>query len=437
MSRQRRLLASAVALVALTAAFAGSTAVFNSTYKQQAEVDARLTNGADVTVTESPGARVGPARRRPARRGPGRRAASSRSSTASPTSAPTCRTSTACGRTTIGAAGKLQDAWFQGGSATQPDGAARRQARLGARVRRDRQGLPAAPGRPAAAAPPGRAHQAVPRRCPFHYVGRGQGVPHRADATRSSWPTRATSPGDRQRRRRRLPRADRRHEPRRRRAAACARRVGTGAQVTDIAAPAQGRRLEPDRGRAVRSDQGRARLRARARRGRLGPGARPRASRSAGARSRSPARSGAKARQLGGFVWGESLFVTAGGLVLGPSPPPAISEMLVEGPDRRLRPAARRARRALGLPGQRRRCSPSAPSAWRAPRPCARCGDRPSRSCATCELRPGGNRRCCPGVDPARVARRPRLRDCVRMRPASRASRRSPSCSSRTTGTGT
>ena len=61
MTRQRRLLARAVALVALTAAFAGSTAVFNSTYQAQAEVDARLSNGADVTVTESPGNAVGPA----------------------------------------------------------------------------------------------------------------------------------------------------------------------------------------------------------------------------------------------------------------------------------------------------------------------------------------------------------------------------------------
>ena len=60
MSRQRQLLARAVALVALTAAFAGSTSVFNSTYQAQAEVDARLSNGADVTVTESPGAHVGP-----------------------------------------------------------------------------------------------------------------------------------------------------------------------------------------------------------------------------------------------------------------------------------------------------------------------------------------------------------------------------------------
>ena len=61
MGRQSRLLARALTLVALTVAFAGSTAVFNATYEQQAEVDARLTNGADVTVTESPGASVGPA----------------------------------------------------------------------------------------------------------------------------------------------------------------------------------------------------------------------------------------------------------------------------------------------------------------------------------------------------------------------------------------
>jgi putative ABC transport system permease protein len=59
MTRQRRLLARAVALVALTAAFAGSTSVFNSTYQAQATVDARLSNGADVTVTEPPGAHVG------------------------------------------------------------------------------------------------------------------------------------------------------------------------------------------------------------------------------------------------------------------------------------------------------------------------------------------------------------------------------------------
>jgi putative ABC transport system permease protein len=60
MVRQRSLLSRSVALVALTVAFAISTAVFNSTYRQQAYVDALLTNGADVTVTESPGVAVGP-----------------------------------------------------------------------------------------------------------------------------------------------------------------------------------------------------------------------------------------------------------------------------------------------------------------------------------------------------------------------------------------
>lgn len=58
MSRQRRLLARGVAVLALTAAFAASTAVFNATYRQQANVDALLTNGADVTVTIPPGAPV-------------------------------------------------------------------------------------------------------------------------------------------------------------------------------------------------------------------------------------------------------------------------------------------------------------------------------------------------------------------------------------------
>ena len=62
MSRQRRLLARSLTLVALTAVFAGSTATFNSTYRVQAEVDAVLSNGAMVTVVESPGKEVDAAR---------------------------------------------------------------------------------------------------------------------------------------------------------------------------------------------------------------------------------------------------------------------------------------------------------------------------------------------------------------------------------------
>jgi len=60
LSRQRAPLARSVVLLALALAFAASTATFNATYQAQAEVDAQLTNGADVTVTEPPGSAVPP-----------------------------------------------------------------------------------------------------------------------------------------------------------------------------------------------------------------------------------------------------------------------------------------------------------------------------------------------------------------------------------------
>jgi putative ABC transport system permease protein len=60
LARRRRTIARSTVLLALALSFAASTATFNATYRQQAEVDAKLTNGADVTVTESPGVRVGP-----------------------------------------------------------------------------------------------------------------------------------------------------------------------------------------------------------------------------------------------------------------------------------------------------------------------------------------------------------------------------------------
>ena len=59
--RQRRILARGAALVALTIGFAASTAIFNATYRHQAGIDAVLSNGADVTVATSPGAIVSPA----------------------------------------------------------------------------------------------------------------------------------------------------------------------------------------------------------------------------------------------------------------------------------------------------------------------------------------------------------------------------------------
>ncbi|HOB48015.1 MAG TPA: ABC transporter permease [Mycobacterium sp.] len=60
LSRQRAPLARSAVLVALALAFATSTATFNATYQAQVEVDAKLTNGADVTVTEPPGSSIPP-----------------------------------------------------------------------------------------------------------------------------------------------------------------------------------------------------------------------------------------------------------------------------------------------------------------------------------------------------------------------------------------
>ncbi|MCP2323501.1 putative ABC transport system permease protein [Hamadaea flava] len=51
LTHQRALIARTVTLLVVTLAFAISTATFTRTYQQQATVDARLTNGADVTVT--------------------------------------------------------------------------------------------------------------------------------------------------------------------------------------------------------------------------------------------------------------------------------------------------------------------------------------------------------------------------------------------------
>ena len=58
LSRQGRPVARTSVLVGLAFAFAASTATFNATYHRQAEVDAQLTNGADVTVHTSPGATI-------------------------------------------------------------------------------------------------------------------------------------------------------------------------------------------------------------------------------------------------------------------------------------------------------------------------------------------------------------------------------------------
>jgi putative ABC transport system permease protein len=54
LARQSQRLAGGIALTALAFAFATSTAVFNRTYTAQAQVDAELTNGADVAISSQP-----------------------------------------------------------------------------------------------------------------------------------------------------------------------------------------------------------------------------------------------------------------------------------------------------------------------------------------------------------------------------------------------
>lgn len=93
LSRQRGTVVRSVVLLALACAFAVSTGVFNSTYRQQAAVDAVLTNGADVTVTQ-PALSAADTAKLAAVPGYG---TWNRSSTGSPMWAPTCRICTGSG----------------------------------------------------------------------------------------------------------------------------------------------------------------------------------------------------------------------------------------------------------------------------------------------------------------------------------------------------
>ena len=61
MSRQRRLLSRGLMIIGLTASFAISTAIFNTTYSKQSVVDAQLTNGADVTAATTAATGLPPA----------------------------------------------------------------------------------------------------------------------------------------------------------------------------------------------------------------------------------------------------------------------------------------------------------------------------------------------------------------------------------------
>ncbi|MFE2426175.1 FtsX-like permease family protein [Streptomyces sp. NPDC059373] len=129
LSRQRGTVVRAVVLLGLAAAFAASTAVFNSTYRQQAQADAVLTNGADVTVTEAAGSTSGPADAARVAALPGVRHVEPLQHRFAYVGADLQDLYGVQPSTVVGA-GRLQDAYFSGGTArqlmnrlaSQPDG---------------------------------------------------------------------------------------------------------------------------------------------------------------------------------------------------------------------------------------------------------------------------------------------------------------------------
>lgn len=326
MGRERRLLAKAVTLVALTAAFAGSTAVFNSTYQQQAEADARLSNGADVTVTQSPGIVVGPSGAARLTKVPGVRSVEPLQHRFAYVGAD-LQDLYGVRPASIGAAGKLRDGWFQGGSAQQlmsqlgrhPDSVLVSaetvkdfQLHRGDLLRLRLQD--------------GRTKQFMT--VPFHYAGIAKEFPtapkdsffvanqaYVAKATGSDAvgsflvQTDGTSPATVAQRLR--------------------SRLGTSAQVTDIVHQRKviGSNLTAvELSGLTRVELGFALALAIAASGlTLGLAFQERRRTFAIASAL-----GARSRQLGGFVWGQSLFVTAGGLVLGTATAIVLSEMLVK-----------------------------------------------------------------------------------------------------------
>ncbi|EMF01786.1 hypothetical protein H340_04238 [Streptomyces mobaraensis NBRC 13819 = DSM 40847] len=118
LSRQRGTVLRGVVLLALATAFAASTAVFNSTYRQQAEVDAVLSNGADVTVTESPGSTTSAADAARVAALPGVRRVEPLQHRFAYVG-PDLQDLYGVRPSTVVAAGRLQDAYFSGGTARQ------------------------------------------------------------------------------------------------------------------------------------------------------------------------------------------------------------------------------------------------------------------------------------------------------------------------------
>ncbi|MFI1183514.1 FtsX-like permease family protein [Streptomyces sp. NPDC020799] len=169
LSRQRGTVLRAVVLLALAVAFAASTAVFNSTYRQQAGVDAVLTNGADVTVTETPGTTTGTADAAKVAALPGVRGVEPLQHRFAYVG-PDLQDLYGVRPSTVVGAGRLQDAYFSGGTARQlmdrlrhqPDGLL-----VSAETAKDFQLRPGDQVR--LRLPDSRAHQLRP--VAFHFVG--------------------------------------------------------------------------------------------------------------------------------------------------------------------------------------------------------------------------------------------------------------------------
>jgi putative ABC transport system permease protein len=118
LARQRAGIARALMLVSLTTSFAASTAIFNATYRQQADVDAILSNGADVTVTVPTGATLSKPALDQVRTAPGVRSVESFQHRYAYVGAD-LQDMYGVNPRTIGRTGRLQDAYFQGGSAKE------------------------------------------------------------------------------------------------------------------------------------------------------------------------------------------------------------------------------------------------------------------------------------------------------------------------------
>ena len=326
MGRQRRMLAGAVTLVALTVAFAASTAVFNSTYQQQAEADARLSNGADVSVVQSPGSVVGPQGATALAKVPGVKSVEPLQHRFAYVGAD-LQDLYGVRPQSILAAGKLQNGWFQGGTAQQLMSALAQRPDnilLSAETVKDFQLQPGDTVR--LRLQDGRTKQL--KTIPFHYVGVAKEFPTAPKDSfliaNADYVTRATgsnavgtflvnTDGTSPTTVARNIRA----------------RVGTSAAVTDIVTQRKvvGSNLTAvELGGLTKVELGFALILAIAASGlALGLGFSERRRTFAIASAL-----GAKSRQLGAFVWGESAFVTAGGLILGTAIAVGITDMLIK-----------------------------------------------------------------------------------------------------------